>query len=1170
MNNPESYSDNNQISLTTILRAIRFSQNQFSLLFLRCNYGKLQQEIVKELQKTSPVPIRELSVKTSTKSLQSQISEELINEQPQALMIFGLDPVENIESFLKSANQSREEFRKNFPFPVLIWIDDQMLKTIIRIAPDLENWGSVIDFEHDNDDLIDLLQQTTEEIFNHEVIVTPQVYKEITSANQDLQKRGQEIDPEIQAKLQFVLGLTEYWQNNLNLALNYYQSSLKFWQDNNNLESQGIVLVKIALAYVKQVEITNDENLENWQNARNYLQEAITIFENIARSDLVIENSNILGGILRNLKTWTELENLAQKSIQLYIKVYENTFPVSPSLVKNLGQNYGFLAEVALENQEYQKANQNAQKAIKILANIPEIANYEYSVYRLLLARSQIGLNEISSAIKTLETAKNQSHPQYNPTIYIKILKELHSLYFQENQYLKAFKIKQERLQIKQQYGFLAFVGASYLNPQWKVINSISEIQQTGTIAQEISASGREEDVKRLRGRISETENKLIVIHGQSGVGKSSILQGGLVPALQQEPIGEKDALPILLRVYTNWIELLEKSLISNILNVETFHGTSLQSTETSLQSTDKIIEQLRKNANRNILTVLIFDQFEEFFFVYPDREKRQSFYDFLKISLDIPFIKIVLSLREDYLHYLLEIDRLCNLTVTSNNILDKKIRYYLGNFTSADAKSVIESLTTRSKFYLQPELIDELVKDLAGNIGEIRPIELQIVGSQLQTEKITTLEKYQEFGKEKLVEKFLEDVIKDCGAENEKFARLVLYLLTDENGTRPLKTRAELSEQLAEINKNLDLVLNIFIGSGLVLLLPESPENRYQLVHDYLVEFIRKQQGNELLEKLAKAEAELKQEQEARQILANAKIQADTQIAKAEKRLKLSSTLALGLVIIAGLASVYGINQVREANIAKTKQQESEQKNQELQNQTQYLTLQSEQAEKTKQAAEKKFKLAQQNIKKAQKNLLAAKIKVDEVNKQANILKQQNTAATEKIKTANDNVKAAADKLQAAQKQQQETERKAKKAEETFVKANAAKKEALKAQQEALIVTKLEQGGVNVLRQFQLEELPSLVNALQNAKTLKQLVKNRPLDKYPTISPIYALNNILDNISDRNIFKGHQREVNSVSFSPDGKTIATASDDKTARLWNLQGQLIQEFKGHQGYVISV
>jgi sugar lactone lactonase YvrE len=270
------------------------------------------------------------------------------------------------------------------------------------------------------------------------------------------------------------------------------------------------------------------------------------------------------------------------------------------------------------------------------------------------------------------------------------------------------------------------------------------------------------------------------------------------------------------------------------------------------------ILEQLRNNAENNLLTVLIFAQFEEFFFVYSDQAKRRPFYEFLRVCLNIPFVKVILSLREDYLHYLLELDRLFDLTVINNNILDKSIRYYLGNFSPEDTQSVVQSLTRNSQFPLEAGLIEAFVQDLAGEVGEVRPIELQIVGMQLQTEKITTLEQYQPgWTKNKLVEGFLENVIHDCGAENERTARLVLYLLTNENGTRPLKTRAELAAELAAEANPLDLVLEIFVKSGLVLLLPEKPEYLYQLVHDYLVEFIRQQQGAGLLEELRR-EAEV------------------------------------------------------------------------------------------------------------------------------------------------------------------------------------------------------------------------------------------------------------------------------------------------------------------------
>ena len=51
----------------------------------------------------------------------------------------------------------------------------------------------------------------------------------------------------------------------------------------------------------------------------------------------------------------------------------------------------------------------------------------------------------------------------------------------------------------------------------------------------------------------------------------------------------------------------------------------------------------------------------------------------------------------------------------------------------------------------------------------------------------------------------------------------------------------------------------------------------------------------------------------------------------------------------------------------------------------------------------------------------------------------------------------------------------------------------------------------------------------------------------------------------------GHTDSVNSVAYSPDGKTLASAGGDKTIKLWNVAtGQLLRTLQGHSGGISSV
>lgn len=335
---------------------------------------------------------------------------------------------------------------------------------------------------------------------------------------------------------------------------------------------------------------------------------------------------------------------------------------------------------------------------------------------------------------------------------------------------------------------------------------------------------GRDTDKLTLLERVSQRDFRFGVLCGDSGCGKTSLLQAALMPALREHGYAT-----VYCRSYRDPISaLLEDCRRRNF--IEPRHRESATT-------------YLCRAANElGAGIVIICDQFEEFFLNLRSPSEHDPFLSFVAACVadnELP-VKFLFSLRSDFLHLISsELSGRIEEPLLSSKLC------HLRNLDSARAIEVMERSAQQAGLSLESSLVLRVVQDLTVG-GLVYPSELQIVGEQLQRKHLFSLEAYRRAGgKEALVHAHLEDVIQSTGDPNT--ARLLLRCLISEEDARLKLRLEEICYRIQQRRQALEPLLQQFVEARLVGEIQDEEPWRYELMHDYLVGRIHKITGQVL-----------------------------------------------------------------------------------------------------------------------------------------------------------------------------------------------------------------------------------------------------------------------------------------------------------------------------------
>jgi formylglycine-generating enzyme required for sulfatase activity len=357
-------------------------------------------------------------------------------------------------------------------------------------------------------------------------------------------------------------------------------------------------------------------------------------------------------------------------------------------------------------------------------------------------------------------------------------------------------------------------------------------------------------------------DSTFLILEGESGCGKSSLLNAALLPRAQEV------FRVVECRIADDPFGKLHAALLG------TAHGASGTSvTARQLAQTIAQVAQAQRpgepdapEASRPMLVCI--DQCEELFVTVRD-ERRVQFFTVLQEAVQNGQIRLIVAIRSDFRDLLYH---LCRTVDPQHQALDPGSYYLLQAFRRGQAEAVLDEILRpiRGDDPLLRQQLEEFAQALVGELlrpprdtrlcqddePTVLPVELQTVGMMIERVGIAHFSVSgfrRQGGKAGLLRRYIEQAKEDAwrrtGIPADRTLLILRQLISPARTRQQAQTAATIGADLRLPAEEVEQVLDAFAEQYLVNRLPGEPADgqaangkpaqRYELLHEHLVQIL-------------------------------------------------------------------------------------------------------------------------------------------------------------------------------------------------------------------------------------------------------------------------------------------------------------------------------------------